>query len=82
MSTTTPRLAYYASEAIMTDDRKRYMVAAVEENSPGFFETTYTYPVFADAMALADSVNESLGLTPEDVHAIVASSMAAGRINA
>lgn len=67
------RTAAYTNDA-MTDDKGNHFVALVEEGLPGYYVTTWTGTLdYCEGVAAA--VNDSKGLTADDVASIVISSM-------
>jgi len=75
------RTCYYTNEAMAEDvgGTTVYKLARIEEGIPGYLVAD-TDPDLAVMQNLARVRNEKAGLSERDVHAIVASSMAAGRV--
>lgn len=71
-----PRVVAYADEGIFDDSRKHHMVAFVTEGEPGYNGSTYTGDL-RYCTAVANSINESRGFTPDQVLDVVTSSFAA-----
>ncbi len=73
------RTCYYTNEAMAEDVSGTvvYKLAQIEEGVPGYCVTD-SDPDLAVLQELARVRNEKAGLSERDVHAIVASSMAAG----
>ncbi|AMQ67058.1 hypothetical protein SEA_CRACKLEWINK_123 [Mycobacterium phage Cracklewink] len=78
--TTTNRVCYYTNESFYNRDQRGYEVAKVTENEAGYVPCFGLYPTPDAALAAADQMNAPLGLTRDDVLAIVASSMAQGPV--
>jgi hypothetical protein len=73
------RLVAYAQEGIYAENGIDHAVALVEENEPGYWLSTYTGTLdYCERTAL--SINESLGIEPDDAVRIVASSISPGAI--
>jgi len=74
------RTCYYTNEGMaeVVDGTIVYKLAYIEEGVPGYLMAD-TDPDLAVMQNLARVRNEMAGLSERDVHAIVASSLAAGR---
>lgn len=55
-----------------------YMVGYADLDVPGYTPTTYEYDSYEEAKSVANSINESWGVTPDEAIKIVASSMRGG----
>lgn len=75
------RTCYYTNEGMAEDFSGTvvYKLALIEEGVPGY-RVTESAPDLLALQALARARNEKAGLSERDVHAIVASSMAAGPV--
>ncbi len=71
-----PRVCYYVPPS--QDHKDGYHPSIVKENESGHYRTDFNWgPDLLVAQTLAKEVNAEMGLTPEDVTVIIASSMTA-----
>lgn len=75
------RTCYYTNEGFAqeVDGKIVYNLAQIEEGVPGY-RVTHADPDLAVVQRLARVRNETAGLSEQDVHAIVISSVAASQV--